>query len=285
MRARVGGGRGATAAAVTGCGRALDVALTGGRGWGGGGHVDPYLLGGDRVDAVDGAVVVTVGVCRVDSTQLDGHSVGAGGVTAMSAWQRQLGMVAHIGEKTSSGREEVNQDARNGVVRNTCTVTQRRPARARLAKGGRCSACGRERRRSKISRTRARRARAGGWPSGGANALCTVPRGVEQRQRAGSMGCSPPQATARGEWLVAGTTAAAPSCGEPAGNGMWGAPPRATRDSRGGGDLRGTRHDPATGGGATARPLKKSPARSCSARYSPTCGTRPWAPPQRPGVQ
>jgi len=41
MRGRVGGGRGATAAAVTRCGRALDVALTGGRGWGGGGHVDP----------------------------------------------------------------------------------------------------------------------------------------------------------------------------------------------------------------------------------------------------
>ena len=90
-------------------------------------------------------------------------------------------------------------------------------------------------------------------------------------------GMPPPQATAPGEWLVAGTTAAAPPCGEPEGNGVWGAPPTSTRDSHGGGDLHRMRHGPS--------PEKKSTARSCSARYSPTGGTCPWTPPQRPGVQ
>jgi len=117
-------------------------------------------------------------------------------------------------------------------------------------------------------------------------------------------GMPPPQATAPGEWLVAGTTAAAPPCGEPEGNGVWGAPPTSTRDSHGGGDLHRMRHGPATRGptrGPTRRravahpappwgrhrpsPEKKSTARSCSARYSPTGGTCPWTPPQRPGVQ
>jgi len=90
------------------------------------------------VDAVDGDVgdvVLTVGVCGVDSTQLEGRSVGAGGVTAMRGWQRQVGMVAHIEIKQAvAGRRGTR--TRETVWCGTHEL-RRRPAYARLAGGGR----------------------------------------------------------------------------------------------------------------------------------------------------
>ena len=86
-----------------------------------------------------------------------------------------------------------------------------------------------------------RRARAGEWPS-------RVQRALVVWSRGSALGARDAPPLGDREWLVAGTTAAAPPCGEPEGNGVWGAPPTSTRDSHGGGDLRRMRHGPATRG-------------------------------------